>query len=503
MRIFDNSPSQDMVEDSAMKGHPSNIGLFLGAGASAELGMPLVWELTEDLKRWLTPEKLRTFNEGWHLQGGGKSDTVIEDFLSVWTRPEMHYEAVLGYLETQFHRPSPLRAEYQHLYSWLVEMVYHLLLIRHKELAKMIGSNIKLLEGIAKLAEANAPLWVFSLNHDVIVECVAAHYGIPVHSGYTDGIISFPRRDDTGRKIGDLTAESLTAAQLEAGMIFPPSGTSGINLLKIHGALDVFTFRNGHDIARLLPPQQSVAGVIEMLRIANEELPCAASRSANPVRPTNEIAYTDEAGEMQFLRRSLLAGAYKFDNVQSQVLPKHVLTQFQSNIDKVTRLICIGYGFGDLHINEIFRSWLEGHPVRHLVIVSPRSTQVPPFLTHLSKQVSLAAENASSYLDRITGIVRSSHELLEKRLLDWVYKSRRSSQAKQILEDFRRDWQSSWVERLKENLAKLPMRDGDLDCEALGQSPDALARDFAHEHEAEYDFALSAFLAENEGKVFS
>jgi hypothetical protein len=59
-------------------------GLFLGAGASAELGMPLVWELTEGLKQWLTPDKLRRFNEGWHLQGGGKSDAVIEDFLSVW-----------------------------------------------------------------------------------------------------------------------------------------------------------------------------------------------------------------------------------------------------------------------------------------------------------------------------------------------------------------------------------------------------------------------------------
>jgi hypothetical protein len=30
-------------------------GLFLGAGASYEVGMPLVWELTEELFRWLTP----------------------------------------------------------------------------------------------------------------------------------------------------------------------------------------------------------------------------------------------------------------------------------------------------------------------------------------------------------------------------------------------------------------------------------------------------------------
>jgi hypothetical protein len=41
------------------------IGLFLGAGASVEVGMPLVWELTEELKGWLTPETLRELNEGW------------------------------------------------------------------------------------------------------------------------------------------------------------------------------------------------------------------------------------------------------------------------------------------------------------------------------------------------------------------------------------------------------------------------------------------------------
>ena len=32
-------------------------GLFLGAGASHEAGMPLVWELTAEIKNWLTAEK--------------------------------------------------------------------------------------------------------------------------------------------------------------------------------------------------------------------------------------------------------------------------------------------------------------------------------------------------------------------------------------------------------------------------------------------------------------
>lgn len=475
-------------------------GLFLGAGASAELGMPLVWELTEGLKQWLTSDKLRRFNEGWHLQGGGKSDAVIEDFLSVWERPEMHYEAVLGHLETQFRRPSPLQGEYQHLYSWLVEMVYQLLLIRHTLLGAMIGSNIGLLQGIAKLANENCPLWIFSLNHDVMVECLAAHYDIPIHSGFTDGTVSFPTRDDAGTRIGELQAEVLTAKQLEAGMVFPPAGTNGINLLKIHGALDIFTFHNGQDMARILPLEQSVTGVVNMLRTANEKLPSSFCRTANPVRPTNEIAYTDETGEVQFLRRTLLAGAYKFDSQHSQVLPVRVLAQFEANINHVTRLICIGYGFGDLHINAIIRSWLEVNSDSHLEIVSPRATEIPSFLLHLTNQVSLAPETASAYLDRITGIQRSNHEVLQKRLLDWVSKSRQSSAAKVALQGFHEKWQSQWLESFHQKLAGLPMKDGDLDCDALRKSPDELARIFAEERLAEYDVALARFLEVNEEK---
>lgn len=32
--------------------------LFIGAGAAYDCGMPLVWELTAEIRRWLTPENL-------------------------------------------------------------------------------------------------------------------------------------------------------------------------------------------------------------------------------------------------------------------------------------------------------------------------------------------------------------------------------------------------------------------------------------------------------------
>jgi hypothetical protein len=48
-------------------------GLFLGAGFSYEVGMPLVTELTRDLKETLTPAKVKAFNKSWQEQGTGFS----------------------------------------------------------------------------------------------------------------------------------------------------------------------------------------------------------------------------------------------------------------------------------------------------------------------------------------------------------------------------------------------------------------------------------------------
>ncbi len=45
------------------------IGFFIGAGFTVEAGMPLVWEATNILKRWLTPTKLRQLNTKWAQEG--------------------------------------------------------------------------------------------------------------------------------------------------------------------------------------------------------------------------------------------------------------------------------------------------------------------------------------------------------------------------------------------------------------------------------------------------
>jgi hypothetical protein len=404
-------------------------GLFLGAGFSYEVGMPLVMELTRDLKETLTPAKVKAFNKSWREQGTGFSDAVIDDYLAVMSRTDMHYESVLGYLETEQRRSSSLRNEYHGIYAWFVECVSHILIRHHTLNTAYIELTLRYLDGFAQMAIGQKPFWVFSLNHDLVVECLATKHDIPVNSGFCSGEVALTMRGGTGEKTGYLRAESIKAEQFAKGMPFFPPGTPGINLLKIHGALDVFTYNEtGEDVLKLLPLERSIAGVIGALRAANEELRNMGDGSV-PYRTTNEITYADDDGQIQYLRRSILAGAYKFDQRVSQVLPRAIFKIFKTYINYVSTLVCIGYGFGDIHVNQVLRDWLEFSVERRLEIVNPGMDEVPQFLRHVAPQVVVINTPASDYFDKAAGIVRTESDLLEKQLGAWIRKQPDKQQA--------------------------------------------------------------------------
>ena len=453
-------------------------GLLLGAGASYDLGMPLLWELTHELKSWLTPEKLRNLNLHWRSGGPGFDfpDAVIEDFASVLERQDMHYENLLGYLQVQSQRHSGPAQSYNGLYTFLSDIIYALLQERHLLNVDYIERNIRYLDGINSLAEENAPLWIFSLNYDLIIECFAADVGIPVKSGFTEETIRLPRRSPRGTMVGHLAAEVLSEDVLKKrGLPVFNTGQTGINLLKIHGSLDVFTFRDGKDVLKLLPDGEGIQGVLSSLSIANHELRYVEPGWPGGVITTrNEIIYADESGEMQFLRRSLLAGAYKFDPRHSQVIPNELLNYFSTYLNYLTTLVCIGYGFGDQHINQVIRDWLEFSSERHLTIVDPKVTHVPKEFLHLAPQVDLVASDCTDYLDQIGGIVRKPIEHAARRFGAW--KREKGSEADSIFIEFLQAEMNRHIEKVVEWAKKLPMRDGAIDVEALDMTVEELTK---------------------------
>src|SRR6266436_5379027 len=106
-------------------------GLFLGAGASVDFELPLVWDLTDELRSWLTPLELRKINEESKADGNGYSEAIVEEFVELLNRKEMHYEAILGNLQVQRYRaranPELFRS-YGALYHWFARVVSEILI---------------------------------------------------------------------------------------------------------------------------------------------------------------------------------------------------------------------------------------------------------------------------------------------------------------------------------------------------------------------------------------
>jgi hypothetical protein len=372
-------------------------GLLLGAGASQEYGMPVAWDISERLRREIPTNGLRLHNKDAQAVGRGVPDEILEEFIGLLARTEMSYESIIGYLEVNFLRnaaPGKPGRHYHTLVSILNDVIYKIFYQKHHQITRASASVLSYLDGIAKLGRRNLPLWIFSLNHDVVLECAAARIGMSVNSGF-DAREALPLPNPLPGGATSIDVEVLTAAQIQKGLQFFQHGTSGINLIKLHGALDLFTVRDGTDIIKLIPTGDTPDGPIRSLVVANEVLPF---RPPNGVQATNEIMYLDQAKEIQFLRRTILSGAFKYSARIDQVLPKGFMGVFQAMINYATNLVSIGYGFEDLHVNTVVRGWLEVASDRRLEIVDPSRKLVPPDLRHLSPQIVIKNAKAGEYL---------------------------------------------------------------------------------------------------------
>ena len=469
-------------------------GLLLGAGASFDIGMPLVKEIHRDLKRYMTPERLRSTNLWQKSRGGGVPDEAIEVLIALLGRDDLNYEHIIGNLEVRSDRTGQEQG-FSYLREYISESVYLLLLEWHENNKDSVKRNMGLLDGIKELCHRNFPLWVFSLNQDLIMECFSANSEIPFSCGFTNEVEPLPLRDESGAEIGELEAWVLPSEQVDRlAYHFFKDGEEGINLVKIHGSLDVFSTRDGKDFLKLIPASNGVEGVIDTLLIANKNLRPNGPEAT--VRAINEIVYADQLGEIQFLRRTPLAGAFKFQEGHSQVIPKEFFGNFKSNLNHLSTLICIGYGFGDLHVNQAIRAWLEMNDERFLIIVDPNRTRIPEPFLHLAPQVEIPKGiDATDYLDQAVGITRSDSERLTRTLSTWMRKD--SLAARETLAKFFDSEIEKTLHSAVQWIRTLPMRDGDLDLEAIGLTLEEFLELSKEKHNfPNWDQFLTQFLIE-------
>ena len=366
--------------------------------------MPLREELNAEILAWLTPTSLRKINSAWRARGFGHPDEVIDDLVRVLESSDFDYELLLRQWEAQYIAGAgdARGPSYHGLYAWLAQVVSLALYRRQVSHRSVFQDGLPYFAGLVALVRDNPPLWIFSVNHDVLVECLAAHFGIPVNCGFSSHTITLPCRRSPGTIVAELQANLLSEAALaNAALPFFPPGTSGINLLKLHGALDVFAIGDSQDLLKLKPAAQNFDAIIDALQIANEGL-LDPGLSPDPMSVTNQIPFIDQNGERRVLRRTLLASAARLSDPYPQLMQRRFLEYFRANLEQVDRLVAIGCAMGDAEVNEILRDWLASSSHRQLEIVAPRIGQVPPGLAPLASQITLTPSSTTTYLERFS-----------------------------------------------------------------------------------------------------
>ena len=369
--------------------------------------MPLRADINAEILTWLSPTSLRKLNATWRARGFGHPDEVIEDIARTLDPDTFDYEALLGHMESQYLNDARegFAEAYHGLYAWLAQALYQLLYRRQVERRDSYREGLQYFDGIARLAQNNRPLWIFSLNHDVLIECIAALFGIEVNGGFSPHTVFLPCRSADGQPVAALAAETLTDAELASGQLpFFKLGWPGINLLKIHGALDVFSTGDRHDLIRLKPEEQTFDAIIDVLQVANEGLldpNLVSSLVPDPLAVANKIPYIDNDGQPQVLGRTLLASASRLTDPYPPLMQRRLLEYFRASLAQADRLVAIGYSMSDGEVNEILCDWLACSAARRLEIVAPGIAQVPPFLEPLSAQIELTPASATTYLERI------------------------------------------------------------------------------------------------------
>ncbi|HKK12990.1 MAG TPA: hypothetical protein VJ945_09155 [Flavobacteriaceae bacterium] len=354
-------------------------GFLLGAGASYELGLPLVDELTIEFKRAL----LRT--KGTKYYSGPKE---IEDILiPLLDNRSLNYEDIIGRIEVEIKRCRGNNPLYQKWHGFLgkyLEAIYYLLLERHYKNKSFINQRLHLLEPLKEFCSDN-PLWIFSLNHDLLIEIIAKHLSLPIKYGFHENI-----------KIMDYSFERLSRENMESNQFSFFQNGAGINLIKLHGSLDIFVQGDEKNYLKLV---NTGSGKTDLIDDVNNLLKQDAS-SKQGVKCTNEITYLDDNKVLQFLRITIMSGKHKYSSMVSHTMDDWFFKIFKGHINYIQTLFSIGYSFQDLHVNSVVYDWLSFSPQRKLVIVNPGIKDIPNSFRHLMDQIEILNMTFLEFLNK-------------------------------------------------------------------------------------------------------
>jgi hypothetical protein len=288
-----------------------------------------------------------------------------------------NYEAMLAEVEGFTRRPGGTQSDRDsahYLFSVLYERIHDIL--THYQTAAyelLYAKNFRWYANLGNLLSAQES-WVFTLNHDLLLECLALDLKIPISYGDVDSK-EFPvsnlemhervRFSCIDRK--DYTADS-------PGFL---RDQPGINLVKLHGGLSEHDYDDKKTICNL-----------DLQRASSQELMGEYAKVARMAYYENGVLQeagrdrfvTNLEGRCDLLGKAMLTGGYKYSTTAIPKAGEEKLTLFDRVLGELDELTIIGYGFGDKHVNFRLSHAMARYDGLSIRIVDPHRDTLPEFL---------------------------------------------------------------------------------------------------------------------------
>jgi len=329
--------------------------LLLGAGFSYDLGMPLAHELTDVFLSVLNKKNARLLVEAVYQANQNSGSRPInkkalnEAMQLVLDYKGHNYEELLASIEAlkniYSNKSQSDRDSYHHLFGALYSLI-HMILNCYQQLsyAMIYPKNKQCFGNLGNLL-SDEETWVFTLNHDMYLECLALDLGIPITYG-DEHLITFPKSNLEMRTTINLTYSFRDKLTSVGGFL---KNQKGINLVKLHGGLSELEY---NDNQQLCNQSLNVPNSMELMLDFMNIQAMGYYANGKKVPSGRDRVITDLKGELDIICQSMLTGGGKYSITTNDKKGEEKLKLLTDQLKNTDELTIIGYGFGDKHINN-------------------------------------------------------------------------------------------------------------------------------------------------------
>lgn len=360
--------------------------ILLGAGFSYDLGMPLALELSEVFLGIFTPKVLQQLGSALARNAPYGKDRPINakaifQALSIIDahkrRGEKNYEKLIAEIQksatdyqggvTQSDRDS------NHYVVGVLYDLIHSLLCFYQEISyeHVYYANKDWFSDLPEYLVPDQATWVFTLNHDLYLEYLALDLKVPITYGDSN-LLYFPLDNRGGtKKLIFSNSIQKDIAHINPGYF---TDTKGINLVKLHGGLSEFHYKDHDEICNLSIDRQSSEELAKDFALIDQMRYYENGRSIGAAK---DMFVTGPDGNLDILTKSMLTGENKFSGTSKTKPGEEKLKIFDDVLRQVEELTIIGYGFGDEHINFRISNAMLLNPDLSIRIVDPYIKSIP------------------------------------------------------------------------------------------------------------------------------